>query len=745
MKRRLLQFTGIVALPAILFFWVSMAFADQDPGWPRELKKEGATLTYYQPQIDEWKNHRDLKFRAAFSLTPPGGKAVPGVASLSAKTMVDKEARTAVLKELEMTDARFPSLDEEKSKQMETLLKKMLSFKAMTISLDRLIALANEGQSAVRPVAVKTDPPKIFVSQTPAILLALDGDPALAPIEGTKLQFVINTSWNVFFDMEAKKYYLLYDNVWLTADALSGAWTGASTLPADMSKLPANQNWDDVKKNVPPRYKTTRPPQVFFSGTPSELLIFKGKPVYASIPATRLAYATNTQSDLFVQNDEQQYYFLISGRWFRSKSFDGPWTYAGGDLPADFAKIPSGSPKSYVLASVPGTQEASDAVLLAEIPTTAIVNRAEAESKVKVAYDGDPQFKPIEGTSLQYATNTQDKIIKVGDLYYFCFQGVWFMSASPKGPWKTADSVPDEIYKIPPSSPVYNVTYVTVSNPTPTTVESSTTSGYVGVFIIGAAVGATIAYGTGYYYPPYIYYPPYYAYPIYRPYPYTYGVHAVYNPYYGGYHVGHYAYGPYAAAGGSAWYNPATGRYGRSATVQTPYGGRTAAATYNPWTGGYAATRQGSNPYGQWGSSVAVRGDDWARTAHVTTSQGTRAAYQTSSGEYGTVKHKAGGGTTVHTQDNVYAGKDGNVYKKDSSGSWSKYDSGGWNTVDTSAAKQNASSARSNTQKQLSTSSVSPDTLSGLNRESMARQRGTQQTTSRQRSTSTSRTRSRPR
>ena len=89
------------------------------------------------------------------------------------------------------------------------------------------------------------------------------------------------------------------------------------------------------------------------------------------------------------------------------------------------------------------------------------------------------------------------KVIKVGDVYYLCFQGVWFMSTKPDGPWKTADSVPQEIYTIPSSSPVYDVTYVTQTNATATTVESSSTAGYLGMFIIGAAVGAAIVYGTG--------------------------------------------------------------------------------------------------------------------------------------------------------------------------------------------------------------------------------------------------------
>ncbi len=458
---------------------------------------------------------------------------------------------------------------------------------------------------------------------------------------------------------------------------------------------------------------------------------------------------------------------MTSGRWFRAKSLEGPWSYAEGNLPKDFAMIPPNSPPARVLPSVPGTQEAEDAVLLAQIPTTAIVNRDQAEAKVKVSYDGQPQFKPIEKTSMQYALNTPDKVIKYGDIYYLCLQGVWFISTQPDGPWKTADSIPKEIYTIPPSSPVYNVTYVTVSNPTPTTVETSYTSGYMGMFMIGTAVGLTVAYGTGYYYPPYYYWGPY-PYPIYRPYPYTYGVHAVYNPYTGGYRVGHAVYGPYGAAGGSAWYNPATGRYGRSATVQTPYGGRTVASAYNPWTGGYGATSQGHNAYSQWGSSVAVRGDDWARTGHVTTSQGTIAGINSSQGS-GAIARGAGGGFVAGgSGNNVYAGKDGNVYKKDSSGSWSKYDNGSWNSVDTSGAKQQAqqkaqssgvtresasqsaqskmgtgqgTGAQSSTGTQLSqtmsqartsqaaskTSSVSPDTMNGLNREASARQRGDQQ------------------
>ena len=319
--------------------------------------------------------------------------------------------------------------------------------------------------------------------------------------------------------------------------------------------------------------------------------------------------------------------------------------------------------------------------MMAQIPTLAVVNREDAAAAVKVSYQGAPQFKPIETTQLSYAVNTDSKVIKVGDLYYLCFQGVWFMSRSANGPWETAATVPASIYQIPPSSPVYNVTYVKVYESTPQTVTCGYTSGYTGTFVLGLAVGAAIAYGTGYRYPPYVYYPPRpYPVPYYVGYPRTYGVGVHYNYYSGGYYAQKSVYGPYGTASRSAWYNPSTGFYGRAATVQTVAGGATVGQAYNPWTGTYAATRQGSNAYSQWGGSVAVRGDQWVQTAHRSTANGTVAGARTSAG--GAVVGGAGrGGTGFVGKDqnnNVYAGKDGNVYKRDSSGSWQKYGSGGW-------------------------------------------------------------------
>jgi hypothetical protein len=87
-----------------------------------------------------------------------------------------------------------------------------------------------------------------------------------------------------------------------------------------------------------------------------------------------------------------------------------------------------------------------------------------------------------------------------------------------------ADKIPkEEIDKIPPSSPVYNVTYVTIYDSTPEVVYVGYTTGYLWSYpYYGVPV-----YGTGWYYPPY--WGPVY----YYPHPPTWGFHVGYNPWTG--------------------------------------------------------------------------------------------------------------------------------------------------------------------------------------------------------------------
>jgi hypothetical protein len=428
-------------------------------------------------------------------------------------------------------------------------------------------------------------------------------------------------------------------------------------------------------------------------------------------------------------------YYLVSGRWFSAPDFQGPWTFATPNLPADFRKISLEHARSRVLASVPGTPQAAEAVLLAQVPQTARVNRKELKAP-DVVYQGDPQFEPIDQTKLSRAVNTDKDIIKVGDLYYMCFQGVWFMARSASGPWEVASTVPGEIYEIPVSSPVHNVTYVTV-------VEDDDDDEWVTFAAVAGYTGMTVAWGcavwgTGWYYPPYVWHGGFY--PVYYPFYPTYGYGAWYNPWTGGYGRGAAWYGPYGGAGVGARYNPSTGVYSRGAAAWGPYGARGVAEGYNPRTGTYARTRQGSGVYGSWGSTAVQRGDQWAQTARVTNrATGTTTRATRGSGGGGAVTRSGPQGTSGIARTgsgDVYAGRDGNVYRRQD-GAWQKYDNGSWGSVDSAAARERAAGAADRTTASPgaadrgATSTRTPttgDTVGQLDRDRAARTEGATRT-----------------
>jgi len=662
-------------LIAQLFAAVSSA---QDPGtWPRRITKPSGAIVLYQPQIDDWQNYQQVDARMAFTVTPTGGKAQVGVVTVQLHSTVNMDDHTVFLSNPQITSVSFPSLDPTAATQMEQLVKTFLNPEAtMTISLDRLVASVKKTKTP--PVAnVKNDPPTIFMSIRPAILLQLNGEPVMAPIANSNLQFVVNANWPLFVEQGSYTYYLFDGKGWLTGAGLQGTWTPTNQLPKQMPQVLQNPNFASLKGFVPPPAgSSSSSPMVHYSATPAEIIVFSGRPQWTPIPGTQLSYASNTDSTVFKYAPTGAFYYLTAGRWFTTTTpVLGGWTFATYTLPHDFALIPPSSPAGKVLASVPGTPEAEDAVLIAQIPTTVTVNAAQAPGEVKVSYVGEPQFQPIAGTTMMYATNTPNKVIQVGPQYYVCYQGVWFVSSSPQGPWQTAQTVPQVIYTIPPSSPVYNVTYVTQVASSDGYVTSSYTAGYMGMFVAGAAVGAIVTCGTGYYYPPYIYHGYYY------PYAATYGYHT-YNPYTGAYGYGGAAYGPYGSAHWGTSYNPNTGTYARGATTSTVYGNQAVGEAYNPYTGAYGATHQGSNAYGSWGQSVVSKNGNTAYTQHATNAYGSAGTVQTSAGGKGAATSTAYGNTAAGKTSNgdMYAGHDGNVYKNTGSG-WQKYDNGSWNDV----------------------------------------------------------------
>ena len=651
-----------------------------DRGLPRgySLPSE-AQIVMYQPQVASWEDQKRLVAYAALSHVLKGEqKPALGTIRFETDTEVSLEQRLVKFSKIKIIETNFQTLSKEQTQEIVSELEKNIPEEDRVIALDRVLAYIDK--STINPKHVeglKSDPPRIIITQTPSILVNFDGEPIWSPIKDNELKFAVNTNWDIFQHAPTGLYYLRNDTVWLRATDLQGYWSNAGKLPDSFNKLPNDDNWKDVRANLPGTSAKSLP-KVYVTTDPTELLLIQGEPKYVPVPNTGLLWISNTESDLFRMGKDGPVFYLVAGRWFTAPGLGGHWTFATPTLPEDFKRISVEHPRSRVLASVPGTQQAAEAVLLAQIPQFARVNKKELTAP-QVVYQGDPKYEAIQGTQLQRAANTDKEIIKAGDTYYMCYQGVWFMANTSNGPWTIATSVPDEVYTIPPSSPAHSVTYVTVQKDEDDDDDWVTFAAYAGYTGVMVGWGCTV-WGTGWYYPPYYWYGGYY--PVYYPYWRTYGYGAWYNPYTGVYGTAGRIYGPYGGAGFGARYNPSTGTYARGAFAYGPDGARGAAQAYNPRTGTYAATRQGSNVYGSWGSTHVQRGDDWVNTKRFTSSAGNTTRV-TRGDQGGMISRRGpdGGGFVGARGENVYAGRDGNVYRRDQNGNWSKWENGSWNST----------------------------------------------------------------
>jgi hypothetical protein len=503
-------------LAAVVFLVGTVSYAatpaelssDTDNGWPRTLTNN-EQITVYQPDVESWTGNQIVQ-RAAVSITREGA-AEPsyGVIWITARTEVDRPNRLVTLEDVKITRSSFPS-EPESSAEFLKILRPNLPPLLKQISLDRLQAglAITQAEHGAKHSHLSNKAPEVIYSDRPAILLLIDGKPVLRATEKPDVMRVINTRALVLFDRANGRYYFYLGDRWMRAPTATGPWAPDSEAPAVLdsirTKLVEQKQVDLLNDPASPLMKDLaegKVPEVRVSTRPAELIQTTGQPSLKPLEGTSLLYVENTSNDLFVDPLDRSYYALLSGRWFRAPHLNGPWAHVeAAHLPADFAKIPETHHKSTVLSSVPGTPEAQEAGIANSIPQTATVDRAEA--KLSVTYDGPPRFKAITGTHLFFAENTAVPVIQVDPHSFYAVQdGVWFVANSSEGPWAVATEVPAVIYTIPPSSPLYYVTFVKVYGSTPQVVYDGYTPGYYGSYLDSSGV---VVYGTGYYYGPWI-------------------------------------------------------------------------------------------------------------------------------------------------------------------------------------------------------------------------------------------------
>ncbi|MDP9041615.1 MAG: hypothetical protein M3N30_06500 [Bacteroidota bacterium] len=624
--------------------------------WPLSISSaDGAIIKVYQFQPDSLSGNT-LRSIAAISVLKNGSDNPEfGTIWSTSKVQTDRNSRQLALESVSISAIKIPAdTNQNELSQIKATLESELPRAASDISLDEILATLdqNEDESKLSK-DINTHVPKIIYTTHASVLVTIDGAPILQENKKWKMDAVINSPFTIV--KEAKGPFYLYGGEhWYNSDSATGPYTLVSgkvsrNLKKIEKELAKNYSKQTNNGNIP-FVQDSIIPAIIVTTMPAELIQTDGEPDFMPIQGTSLLYVENSSNDIFMDTHSQQYYVLISGRWYYSGTLtdSSRWQFVASDkLPADFAKIPEGAPKDNVLASVAGTEAARNAVMDAQMAQTAKVDRKTATTEV--TYDGQPQFQNIAGTGLQYAINTASTVLLYGGNYYALDNGVWFISDNPGGPWVASTQRPGDLDLIPPTSPVYNTKFVDIYDTTPDYIYTGFTSGYLNSFIYGPS----IVYGTGFYYSPWIgrYYFP-------RPWSWNFGM--MYNPWNGwGFGLDY----------GFDWFNEGFG-FGWGGW----YGGWWGPTFYHP---AYRHYGDGHRPYDFHGRDMASR-DRFMHPNNNIYQDRRGIITRTGSGiaERGNNVSRpffSNGRNGARTSNNVFSDRQGNVYQRGSLGQWQQH------------------------------------------------------------------------
>ncbi|MEN8230503.1 MAG: hypothetical protein ABFS38_20245, partial [Bacteroidota bacterium] len=650
-----------LALLMILTLSTNAIVAADQNNWPRKIEKGGATIVIYQPQTESLSANR-LESRAAVSVTnKEHASPVFGAMWFDCNISTDRDERIVRLLDLKVTAAKFPDAEEEDIEKLSSFLEKQIPGWEMEMSLDQLLADLDMSETAVGlSENLNNAPPEIIFTTSPSVLILVDGDPIFEEIDKTNYERVVNTPFFIVKDTKRDLYYINGGDHWYTSENAAN-WEYTAKIPKKLEQIAeeAMGETEQEEGEEPEEEGESVIPGIILRTTPAELLQSDGEPEFSPIEGTSVLFMTNTADDVLMNIETQEYYILVAGRWYSSKSLtDGPWSFVEPDeVPDGFSKIPATSDMGSVRSSISGTQEAKEAVLENQIPQTAEVDRSEA--RLEVSYDGKPKFEPIENTQMRYAVNTDKSVLLIDKRYYCCDNAIWFESAAPTGPWIVSTVVPETVQEIPPESPVYNVKYVYIYDSTPSVVYVGYTPGYVHSY----AYGGCVYYGTGYYYRPWYgvhYYP--------RPVTYGYNVH--WNPYSGwGFSFG-VSYGWMTFGWGAphyGWWGPAGYRHGYHYGYHHGYN--------RGYRAGYYAGRHSSHnrptPYSS--RPVASNNVYKNRSQGVRRTGNTHYDPRTGNRVASTDRSARPTAQPANRANNVYSDRDGNVYRRDGN-DWNRMD-----------------------------------------------------------------------
>jgi hypothetical protein len=235
----------------------------------------------------------------------------------------------------------------------------------------------------------------------------------------------------------------------------------AKVRTIELDRLETALSMSEQKEKGESKPLKNDPPKIVFSTTPAILVLIDGAPVYRPVPGnTSYTRVVNTRPVVLKDAGGTHFLRLFDG-WMTAAAFTGPWTVAPTVPGGELDKLVQNLSKMQALDLLdfvdPKDPKSRPTLAKGPVPTIVVVT----EPTELIVTQGEPNYSPIDGTQLLYASNTTGHVFKhLGDQRtYVLVTGRWFRAELLAGPWTfvPGKDLPPDFAKIPDESPKENV------------------------------------------------------------------------------------------------------------------------------------------------------------------------------------------------------------------------------------------------------------------------------------------------
>jgi len=222
------------------------------------------------------------------------------------------------------------------------------------------------------------------------------------------------------------------------------SWNLEMSLDRILASLDEVENLKQISDQI-----NNAPPEIYFRTTPAILILIDGDPILNKDSDSGLEYVVNTP--FFIVKDPKSENYYLNG---------GPFWYTSDEILKDWKETKNVPSKIKTFAKLSNEENETDPEAKSSTTTPELI--VETKAAELILADGDIDYKPIEGTSLLYVSNTESDVIMDinSQNHYLLLAGRWYYSRSLKdGDWKFCEpgDLPQEFKKIPEDSEMASV------------------------------------------------------------------------------------------------------------------------------------------------------------------------------------------------------------------------------------------------------------------------------------------------